>query len=43
MTYAFSVSANFLPAQLFYSASGVCAVFARNVSENQLRQRTLQS
>ena len=41
MTYGFNVSANFLPAQLFYSASGVCAVLPRNVSENPLRQRTL--
>ena len=42
MTYAFSVSAKFLPAQLSYGASRVCAVIPRNLSVNQLRQRTLQ-
>ena len=42
MTYGFSVSANFLPTQLSYAASGVCAVHPCNLSENPLRQRTLQ-
>jgi len=46
MTYAFSVCANFLRAQLSYAVTVGCAVLSAvrppNLSENPLRQRALQ-
>ena len=46
MIYAFGVIANFLRAQPSDAVTGVCAVLSavrpRNLSENPLRQRTLQ-
>ena len=46
MTYAFGVIANFIRAQPSDAVTGACAALSavrpRNLSENPLRQRTLQ-